>query len=97
MVDARVAVAFGTLLDVNEGDTVLEGVTAAQTNHVVGCACCPPRTKAAEELSRLFLLRARGEIAFFRRVLVISDVAGEEAVRAALQADPLVSARFRPI
>jgi len=97
MIDARVAVAFGTLSDVNEGDAVLEGVLLAQTNHTVGCACCTPRTKAAEELSRLFLQRARGEIGFFRRVLVISDAAGEEAVRAALRADPLVSARVRPI
>jgi len=97
MVDARVAVAFGTLSDVNDGDAVLEGILLAQINHAVGCACCAPRTKAAEELTRLFLQRARGEMTFFRRVLVISDAAGEEAVRAALQADPLVSARFRPI
>jgi len=95
ILDARVAVAFGSIADANEGDAVLGNGLATMTGHAAGCACCTPRTAAAETLTRLFMQRARGEVPFFRRVLVVSDAAGNEAVRAALRSDPLVSARFR--
>jgi hypothetical protein len=61
--------------------------------HAPGCACCVPRAAAAAALGRLFLARARGEVAFFRRVVaVVNDPA---AVRAALAEDVLAAARFR--
>jgi G3E family GTPase len=97
MFDARVAVAFGTFSDVREGDAVLNAGLGDSVAHAAGCACCTPRSKAAETLSRLFVQRARGEVAFFNRILVIADGAEQEAVEAALQSDPLVSARFRPV
>jgi len=68
----------------------------ADIGHPSECVCCTPRTGAAEALSRLFQQRARGELAFFHRVLIATDEAGRAAVSAALQSDPVVSARFRP-
>ncbi len=94
MVDARIGVVFGRASERQEGDVVLSG-GLDDTGHPAGCACCLSRTVAADALSRLFLQRARGEVAFFRRVLVDADDVGNEAVRAALRSDPLVCARFR--
>ena len=94
MVDARVGVVFGAAFEAQEGDAVLSN-GLADTGHPAGCACCTPRSAAADALSRLFLQRARGEVAFFRRVLVVTDEAGKAAVRTALRSDPVVCARFR--
>jgi hypothetical protein len=64
--------------------------------HPAGCACCAARAGAAVALDRLFLLRARGELPLFRRVLaVVASPAGEDSIRSALSDDPVVSARFR--
>lgn len=92
-IDARVPVAFSALADARPDDAVLTGIAAA--GHPAACACCTARTPAAEALGRLFLQRARGEVGFFRRVLVDADAQGQEAVREALRADPIVAARFR--
>ena len=68
----------------------------ARIGHPVGCACCAPRGPVAEALSRLFLARARGEVAFFRDVLALPhDAAGAAAIRAALAQDSLLAGRFR--
>ncbi|MDE8347216.1 MAG: hypothetical protein POH28_13745, partial [Acidocella sp.] len=58
-------------------------------------ACCAPRGAAAEALSRLFLARARGEVALFSRVVVMASAAGVALVRAALAHDAVTRARFR--
>ena len=100
--DGRVPVVFGARQDAQEGDIVLAGVLdgppghdlVAAPEHGAGCTCCVARTPAAQALSRLFMQRARGEVAFFRRVLVEGQ-ALEAAVRAALQSDPGAVARFR--
>jgi hypothetical protein len=64
--------------------------------HPVGCACCAPRGPVAEALGRLFLARARGESPWFRSVVAVTrSAAGVDAVRAALSADVVTSARFR--
>lgn len=64
--------------------------------HPVGCACCTPRGPVSEALGRLFLARARGEVAFFRSVVaVVATPAGEAAVRAALAEDQVSAGRFR--
>jgi hypothetical protein len=64
--------------------------------HPFGCACCTPRGPVAEALGRLFLARARGEVAFFRSVVVVvATLAGEAAVRAALAEDQVSAGRFR--
>ena len=94
MVDARIVIVFGAASEAQQDDAVLTDNLAAGS-HPAGCLCCTPRSAAAESLGRLFVQRARGEVAFFRRVLVVMDTAGEAAVRTALQSDPVVSARFR--
>jgi len=102
MFDARVPVVFGSSRDAQEGDALLaSGLDGAPgqglvgvPGHDAGCACCVARTPAAQALGRLFMQRARGEVAFFRRVLVDGHAA-EAAVRAALQSDPVAAARFR--
>ena len=65
-------------------------------SHPVDCACCAPRGPVADALSRLFLARARNELAFFRQVMAVpADAAGREAIVAALRDDPLLAGRFR--
>ena len=64
--------------------------------HPSGCACCTPRGPVANALGRLFLARARGEVAFFRSVVSVTVTpAGEAAVRAALAEDQIAAGRFR--
>ncbi len=100
--DGRIPVAFGSRQDAQEGDVVLAGVLdgspghdlVAAPGHGAGCACCVARTPAAQALGHLFTQRTRGEVAFFRRVLVEGQEL-EAAVRAALQSDPVAAARFR--
>ena len=102
MFDGRIPIVFGSRQDAQEGDIVLAGLLdgppgrdlLAGPGHGAGCACCVARTPAAQALGRLFMQRARGEVAFFRRVLVEGQ-ACEAAVRAALQSDPVAAARFR--
>lgn len=101
-IDARIPVVFGHGQAAQEGDVVLADMLDGlprhdwvdAPEHGAGCACCVARTPAAQALSRLFMRRAKGEMAFFRRVLVEGQ-ALEAAVRAALQSDPVVAARFR--
>ena len=78
------------------GIAVARFVLPAWGSHPAGCACCLPRGPVAEALTRLFLQRVRGEVAFFSEVVAVpASPAGEAALRAALQADPLTLARFR--
>jgi hypothetical protein len=63
--------------------------------HVAGCLCCVPRGPVAEALGRLFLARARREVAWFHSIAVIATPAGEAAVRAALAGDQVSAGRFR--
>ena len=109
LVDARVEVVCGPVAAWRPGDALLvEGEQPvppgapvarlqlpARPPHPAGCACCVPRSPAADALSRLFLARARGEMPFFRRVLVVGSAVAEAAVRQALAQDPVLLARFR--
>ena len=64
--------------------------------HPFGCMCCTQRGPVAEALGRLFLARARGELPWFRSVVAVTcSAAGADAVRAALTADVVTTARFR--
>ena len=108
-IDARVPVRFGTVADAGEGDALLiEGdapvpsaiaaarFDAAPSGHPAGCTCCAPRGPAAMALSGLFQARAKGEVAFFHRVVAVAVSAdGGASITGALREDPLVSARFR--
>ncbi len=105
--DARIPVLMdpaetqaGDALLVEAGSVPPAGVThavfVADGPHPAGCACCGARYGAALALDRLFLLRARGEVAFFSRVVARpASEAGAASVRAALASDPVVSARYR--
>lgn len=57
------------------------------------CACCAPRHQIAQALAKLFFARARGEVAFFRQVVVIGP--DETAIRAAVADDVVTAARYR--
>ncbi|MGC1408937.1 MAG: hypothetical protein WA864_08360 [Acetobacteraceae bacterium] len=70
-------------------------LSPALAGHAPGCACCVPRDPAAQALGRLFLARARGEVAWFHSVAVLASPAGKAAVRVALARDQVSSRRFR--
>ncbi len=106
MSDGRIPVVIGGAA--GEGDAVLlEGdgalpagtaarFTLAGAGHAIGCACCMPRSDAGRALGRLFLARARGEVAAFGRVVVVAaSDEGRAAVEAAVGGDVVASARFR--
>ena len=107
--DTRIPVGFGpAALDggtalLVEGDApapagtpVARFTLPVATGHSAGCPCCAPRGPVAAALGGLFLARAKGEAAWFERVVALTQGArGREAVLAALANDPLVSARFR--
>jgi len=63
--------------------------------HATGCACCTPRGPAADALAAMFRARATGTAPFFGRVIVLASAAGEAAIRAAVEADVIASARYR--
>lgn len=65
--------------------------------HAAACACCAGRTPLALLLSELFVQRARGRLALFRRVLVIASEPASAAVRDVLATDPLVAGRYRAV
>jgi hypothetical protein len=98
MTDARVAVVFGAAEAAVPGDAVLrEGEDfMPDAGHVAGCACCVGRTAAGRALAALLHARARDQIPFFRRVLVVlASEAGRAAVEGALANDPVAAACFR--
>ncbi|MBN9564201.1 MAG: hypothetical protein J0H14_26255 [Alphaproteobacteria bacterium] len=107
-VDARIPVSFlAEAVSVPDTALLLEGDSPApdgavvarfapgRGQHRVDCACCVARGAVADALGRLFLARAKGEVSFFRAVVVVCGAAGRAEVLAALAADPVASARFR--
>ena len=101
--DARIPVVLGPLEEAQPEDaTLVEGEGFAMPPpilagpHAPGCICCVPRGPVAEALSNMFLARVRGDVPYFRRVLLVARTAeGKAAMIAALTQDPVVSARFR--
>lgn len=106
-VDARVPVIFGQVSDAVGDDALLiEGDWVAPMDrivvrlaadatpaHLAGCVCCVPRSAAGAALAGLFLARGRGQIAFFRRVIAVTD--DPAAIRVAIEDDALASGWFR--
>jgi len=90
--DPRIPVFVGDPAQAGPGDAVVREGGGEAPLHGVGCACCAPRPALARALARLFMARARGEAAYFQRVIVSGDAA---AVAAAIAADPVSAARFR--
>lgn len=92
---ARVPVVLGAACDVAAGDIAVALPPPEVAGHLPGCLCCRPRSPLGRELGRLFSARACGEVAFFRRVVVLADpVVAPELVRQ-IAADPVAAARFR--
>jgi hypothetical protein len=106
-VDARIPVLFAPAATAGPGDALLTEAdlpggampvwAAAPRPHGVasGCVCCRPGGAPAQALRRLFLARARGEVAFFSRLVVAAGAAGEAAVRQALASDAFLAGRYR--
>ena len=90
-IDARIPVVFGTAPGAK--DAVLTPDADWAAAHPIACACCVSRGPAAHAMDQLFLDRVRGNLPWFDRLVV--DPAAETAVREALEADSVVSARFR--
>jgi hypothetical protein len=100
--DARVPVVFGSPDMAGPDDVLLfeggEGLASFEVDqgHAPGCACCTPRRAAGRALAALLQSRARGQVAFFRRVIVVTTSdAGRADIVAALRDDPVASACFR--
>ncbi|MCE2565569.1 hypothetical protein [Komagataeibacter sp. FNDCF1] len=67
----------------------------AAMGHGTGCACCTGRGGGvAAVLADAFRRRATGALPWFGRVAVVSPPGQEDAWRASLGADVLVTARF---
>jgi hypothetical protein len=108
-IDARVPVVFGEVSDLLADDAlVLDNDMAAPEGHsfvrlgagesdahAARCVCCVPRSAAGSALAGLFLARGRGDIAFFRRVLVVTKE--PHAIEAALVDDLLAAGWFRVV
>lgn len=105
--DARLPVYFTSISDAPSDAAVLaevgeevptgrpvERFRAVTLGHPAGCACCGPRSHAAQALSRLFVARGRGTVPFFSSVWVVAGNAGKHAVLDALARDPAVAAWF---
>jgi hypothetical protein len=92
--DPRIPVYAGAP-DLAAGEDVVVRETLAPVAHGPGCACCAPRSALARALARLFLARARGDMALFTRVIVACAPDEAAAVAAAIAADPVSAARFR--
>ena len=90
----RIPIRVGPAASVGPDSYVLfeSDMPAGAPLHVAGCACCAPRSALARALARLFMARARGEVTYFREVVVVGDKA---TLTAALD-DVVVAARFRP-
>lgn len=104
-IDARIPVRFGDLHTRSDAEAVLTdmrpsgpgawGYIPAAASYAVDCTCCTPRNAAAVALGALFRNRAMGTGTPFRGVLAAVGPQAEAMVRAALENDPVVVARFR--
>lgn len=78
-----------------EGKDFAATAATGATGHGIGCACCLPRSPAAPAFDRLFLARVKGERSFASVAAQAVTEEGAEALRWALDYDPVVSSRFR--
>jgi hypothetical protein len=106
--DTRIPVYLTSIPEQGVAAWLVEGEAAApgpiaerftvNAAHPIGCACCAPRSAAAQALGRLFLRRARGEVAWFDCVQAVTHTpSGRAAVLACLTEDVLAQARFRVV
>ncbi len=97
MIDAGmlIPVVLGAVGDAATDDLTLPLPSVEAEGHPFGCQCCRPRGPLGRELGRLFSARARGEVAFFRRVLLLGPPAAAPDVARQIAGDPVAAARFR--
>ncbi len=91
--DARIDVVVGDRDHARVGDLTL--AVPAPTQHLIGCRCCGGRDPLASALAAAFVARARGDIPWFDRVLLIDVGQHTERVAETLESDPVTRARFR--
>lgn len=91
--DERLPVLLGHAV-ARDGDLRLAMPPAAR--HTAACSCCGGRDPLAVALARAFMERARGELAWFDRVVIEpTDRQDIERLAAVLADDPVTRARFR--
>lgn len=90
-----IPVILGSVEDAAADDVTLPLPSAETGGHPFGCLCCLPRGLLGRELGRLFSARARGEVAFFRRVVLLGPAAAAPDVARQIAADVVAGARFR--
>ena len=97
MIDAGllIPVVLGGVEDAATDDVTLPLPSAEADGHPFGCLCCRPRGQLGRELGRLFSARARGEVVFFRRVMLLGPATAAPDVARQIAADPVAAARFR--
>ena len=96
-IDARLPLRFGPSETLRPDEALLTdaSIAPATSPHGAACACCIPRSGAALALATLFRNRATGSGPPFRAVLASVGRANEDALKAALESDPVASGRFR--
>jgi hypothetical protein len=63
--------------------------------HPPSCACCVGLAPQGEVLVRLFQDRARGQVAFFSRVVIVAPPEQLDAVAATVRLDPFARAYYQ--
>ena len=109
LIDARIPVRFADGVPRPSPDSALvvgAGVASsgagwaatlalpAGDSHPAACACCGGRPARATALTQLFQARARGEVGFFRALVVCLPDADAVALRELLATDPYLSGCF---
>ena len=100
--DARIPVILGrpdqagpdeALLAEGGHPGALATFTPEPASHGPDCSCCVSRRPAGRALAWLLQARARGQVPFFRRVVVYTTTdEGRAELHAALSADPVAAA-----
>jgi hypothetical protein len=109
MTDARLPVHLAKTASASDPDCLVVADAGARLSvpdgavvvpfraHLAGCVCCGGRAPFASMLGRLFAERARGERPFFRGIVALSDEAGLQAVREALETDGVLAGLYKEV
>ncbi|MSO71028.1 MAG: GTP-binding protein [Alphaproteobacteria bacterium] len=93
---ARAAVIVNELGEVALDDALLLAAGAEPLTLAGGCVCCTVRGDLSRALGDLYVQRAKGEVAYFDRVLIeTTGLADPAPILHSLMSDPLLAARFR--
>lgn len=93
---SRAAVVVNELGEVALDDALLLAAGAEPLTLAGGCVCCTVRGDLSRALGDLYVKRAKGEVAYFDRVLIeTTGLADPAPILHSLITDPLLAARFR--